>query len=77
MKERCWSVYHNDILTPSPYQQALFFLQKGELNSFIDVLKSLISDIPYNIHKEKINEGYFHTLFHVCLLYTSPSPRDS
>ncbi len=65
MKERCWSVYHNDILTPSPYQQALFFLQKGELNSFIDVLKSLISDIPYNIHKEKINEGYFHTLFHV------------
>lgn len=65
MKDRCWEIYHNDTCIPTPYQQAIFFLHKGELWNFIDVLKSLIADVPYDIHKEKISEGYFHTLFHV------------
>lgn len=65
MKDRCWEIYHNDNCIPTPYQQALFFLQKGETRNFIDVLKSIIADVPYNIHKEKISESYFHTLFHV------------
>ena len=65
MKDRCWDIYHNDNRLPTPYQQALFFLHKGEIDNFIDVLKSLIADVPYLVHKEKISEGYFHTLFHV------------
>lgn len=65
MKDRCWDIYHNDHCIPTPYQQAVFSLHKVEIRNFIDVLKSIIADVPYDVHKEKISEGYFHTLFHV------------
>ena len=40
---------------------------KKDVNGFIDTLKSIISDIPYSVHKEKISEGYFHTVFHAIM----------
>ena len=65
MVERCNQIYLNDDSIPIPYLQIKNSLQNNDLNTFIDLMKGLIMEIPYSVRKEKINEGYFHTVFHV------------
>lgn len=65
MVERCNQIYLNDNNIPIPYLQIKNALQNNDLNTFVDLMKALIMEIPYSVRKEKINEGYFHTVFHV------------
>ena len=34
------------------------------MKQFVELIGSLIKNIPYNMHKEKLDEGYFHTIIH-------------
>lgn len=65
MISRCISVYYEDDSMPAIYIQTRQCLLENDIDGFIDKIKTIIGKIPYNIHKEKVNEGYFHTLFHV------------
>lgn len=65
MVDRCRKLYNMETQMPPAYVQARNHLYEGRIDDFIDILKSLISSVPYNVHKEKIDEGYFHTIFHV------------
>lgn len=65
MVERCRKLYNVGTLMPPAYVQARNRLYEGRIDDFIDIMKCLISSVPYNVHKEKIDEGYFHTIFHV------------
>ena len=38
------------------------------------MLQSLISNVPYNVHKERLDEGYFHTIIHVITSVLGMSP---
>ena len=46
-------------------ERKCFGVDYNDLITFIDLMKGLIMEIPYSVRKEKINEGYFHTVFHV------------
>ena len=65
MVERCINVYIQKSSFPPLYRQAINCLMNQDIKGFIEYLKSIIKSVPYNIHKEKINESYFHTIFHV------------
>ena len=65
MVDRCRKLYNVETQMPPAYLQARNHLYEGRIDDFIDIMKSLISSVPYNVHKEKIDEGYFHTIFHV------------
>lgn len=65
MVERCINVYIQKSSFPPLYRQAINCLINQDIKEFIEYLKSIIKSVPYNIHKEKINESYFHTIFHV------------
>lgn len=60
--------------TTKPYMNLLDALLNEDIDSFIAIISSLIESIPYNIRKEKINEGYFHTLFHILLAFVGFEP---
>lgn len=60
--------------TTKPYLDLLNALLNENIDRFIAITKSLIESIPYNIRKEKINEGYFHTLFHILLAFVGFEP---
>lgn len=65
MVTRCQSIYLTDDNIPIPYQQTLNALRSYNVKLFVELLGSLIKSVPYNIHKEKLDEGYFHTIVHV------------
>lgn len=58
----------------TPYQQVKKSLYNGDIKEFISLLNSIIKSIPYLIHKEKFNEGYFHSFFHVALTLIGMRP---
>ncbi len=63
------------IFIPIPYQQALNALRNNNVDSFCSLMSGLIMNIPYNIHKEKLDEGYFHgSLFMSSLPVLGMSP---
>ena len=47
MVERCNQIYLNDDSIPIPYLQIKNSLQNNDLNTFIDLMKGLIMEIPY------------------------------
>lgn len=59
---------------PIPYQQVKKSLYNGDIKEFISLLNSIIKSIPYLIYKEKFNEGYFHSFFHVALALIGMRP---
>lgn len=59
MVDRCRKLYNMETQMPPAYVQARNHLYEGRIDDFIDILKSLISSVPYNVHKEKIDEGYW------------------
>lgn len=71
MKERCWKLYNDGISMPPPYQQAIQYLYTNNIELFIDVVKSIIKGVSYEIYKRSVvkddalSEAYFHTIFHV------------
>lgn len=67
MVERCRMLYSCKAETEMPpaYVQMRNQLYERKTDDFIDIMMSIISSVPYNVHKEKIDEGYFHTIFHV------------
>lgn len=65
MVTRCLSIYQADEDIPIPYQQARMALRNNDVKLFVELIGSLIKNVPYNIHKEKMDEGYFHTIIHV------------
>lgn len=67
MSNRCLYIILGDAKVPIPYQQVKKSLYNGDVKEFISLLNSIIKSIPYLIHKEKFNEGYFHSFFHVAL----------
>ena len=67
MSNRCLDIILYDENVPIPYQQVKKSLYNGDIKEFISLLNSIIKSIPYLIHKEKFNEGYFHSFFHVAL----------
>ena len=74
MVTRCQSIYLTDDDIPIPYQRAKSALQQNHIMVFIELLQSIITSIPYNIHKEKLDEGYFHTIIHVITSVLGMSP---
>ena len=65
MRDRCWSIYREGQQIPIPYQALISALEENNLEKFRELMECVIKDVPYLIRKETINEGYFHTLFHV------------
>ena len=74
MVTRCQSIYLSDDDIPMPYLQAQNALRENDVDSFVKLLKSLIKNVPYNIHKEKLDEGYFHTIIHIITSVLGLSP---
>lgn len=56
------------------YSHIIDALLSENLEDFISIVQSLIESIPYDVHKEKMNEGYFHTLFHIILALVGFEP---
>lgn len=65
MVTRCQSIYLTNDNIPIPYQQAHNALRSYNVKLFVELIGSLIKSVPYDIHKEKLDEGYFHTIVHV------------
>lgn len=74
MSNRCLDIILYDENVPIPYQQVKKSLYNGDIKEFISLLNSIIKSIPYLIHKEKFNEGYFHSFFHVALTLIGMRP---
>ena len=74
MSNRCLDIILVDDNVPIPYQQVKKSLYNGDVKEFICLLNSIIKSIPYLIHKEKFNEGYFHSFFHVALTLIGMRP---
>ena len=74
MSNRCLDIILIDENVPIPYQQVKKSLYNGDIKEFISLLNSIIKSIPYLIHKEKFNEGYFHSFFHVALTLIGMRP---
>ena len=74
MSNRCLDIILYDENVPIPYQQVKKSLYNGDVKEFISLLNSIIKSIPYLIHKEKFNEGYFHSFFHVALTLIGMRP---
>ena len=74
MSNRCLDIILVDDNVPIPYQQVKKSLYNGDIKEFISLLNSIIKSIPYLIHKEKFNEGYFHSFFHVALTLIGMRP---
>ena len=64
----------DDENVPIPYQQVKKSLYKGDIKELVCLLNSIIKSIPYLIYKEKFNEGYFHSFFHVALTLIGMRP---
>lgn len=74
MSNRCLDIILIDENVPIPYQQVKKSLYKGEIKEFVSLLNCIIKSIPYLIYKEKFNEGYFHSFFHVALTLIGMRP---
>ena len=74
MSNRCLEIILVDDNVPIPYQQVKKSLYNGDVKEFISLLNSIIKSVPYLIHKEKFNEGYFHSFFHVALTLIGMRP---
>ncbi len=74
MVVRCQSIYLTDDTIPIPYQQAQAALRNNDVSQFVELIESLIKNIPYNIHKEKLDEGYYHTIIHTITSILGMSP---
>ena len=74
MSNRCLDIILVDDNVPIPYQQVKKSLYNGDVKEFISLINSIIKSIPYLIHKEKFNEGYFHSFFHVALTLIGMRP---
>lgn len=64
MVSRCQDTYSFDESIPIPYRRAQQALLSNDIGTFYELMRSLIKNVPYNIHKEKLDEGYFHTIIH-------------
>lgn len=65
MVTRCQSIYSSEDNIPIPYQQTKIALRNNDVGTFVQLLQSIVSSVPYNVHKEHLDEGYFHTIIHV------------
>lgn len=74
MVTRCLNIYLAEDNIPIPYQQAKRALNDYDVDQFVKLIGSIIKNIPYNIHKEKLDEGYFHTVIHVITSVLGMSP---
>lgn len=74
MSNRCLDVILNDDNVPIPYQQVKKCLYDNDIKEFVSLINSIIKSIPYLIHKEKFNEGYFHSFFYVALTLIGMRP---
>lgn len=74
MANRCLDLILDDDNIPIPYQQVKRSLYNSDINGFVSLINSIIKSIPYLIHKEKFNEGYFHSFFHVALTLIGMRP---
>lgn len=74
MTSRCLNAYLTDNIIPIPYQQALNALRNNNVDLFCTLISGFIKNIPYNIHKERLDEGYFHTIIHVIISVLGMSP---
>lgn len=74
MVTRCLSIYQADEDIPIPYQQARMALSNNDVKLFVELIGSLIKNVPYSMHKEKVDEGYFHTIIHVITAVLGMSP---
>jgi len=74
MVTRCQRIYQTDFDIPIPYKQAKDALGNNNVKLFVELIGSLIKNIPYTIHKEKLDEGYFHTIVHVITSLLGMSP---
>lgn len=74
MVTRCQSIYQSDDNILMPYLQARNALRDHKLDQFVKSLYSLIKCVPYNIHKEKLDEGYFHSIIHIITSVLGLSP---
>jgi len=74
MSNRCLDIILYDENVPIPYQQVKKSLYNGNIKEFVSLLNSIIKSIPYLIYKEKFNEGYFHSFFHVALTLIGMRP---
>ena len=74
MVTRCQSIYLCEEYIPIPYQQAKSALRNNDVGTFVEMMQSLVASVPYNVHKEHLDEGYFHTIIHVITSILGMSP---
>lgn len=74
LSERCIEVSLEDDNIPISYQQLKRCLYSEDIQHFSDLLNSIIKSVPYLIRKNKFNEGYFHSFFHVALTMIGMNP---
>ena len=74
MVTRCQSIYSSEEDIPIPYQQAKNALRYNDVSTFVQLMQSLVASVPYNVHKEHLDEGYFHTIIHVITSVLGMSP---
>lgn len=74
LSERCIEVSLEDDNIPMSYQQLKRSLYSEDIQHFSDLLNSIIKSVPYLIRKNKFNEGYFHSFFHVVLTMIGMNP---
>lgn len=74
MIDRCVRVYSIESGLPLPYHRLRAYLVSGNVDEFINQLKSILADIPYAIRKEQYNEAHFHISVHSILSVLGFSP---
>ncbi len=74
MVTRCQSIYSCEEDIPIPYQRAKSALRNNDVGTFVELMQSLVASVPYNVHKEHLDEGYFHTIIHVITSILGMSP---
>ncbi len=73
-KEPFLDAYVNDLLEGINYTKLRNILANEKFEKFEDLISQRFSDISYQIHKEKVDEKFFHTIFHTILAENGLKP---
>lgn len=64
---QCYEVKVIDNTYLKPYLDMKACLDSEDVKGFVAILESIFNNIPYSIHKGKVNEAYFHSVTHAIM----------
>jgi len=70
MADYCCKSYESTNIDNSyikPYLDMKACLDEEDIDGFKDILYSIYKNIPYNIHRDKLDEAYFHSIAHAIM----------